>query len=161
MMANVAIIVVALLLAVVLTRQYLFPAQGQNPTAQSAPRAPKNGDTIALGGVAWQQNGKTLLLAVSSTCRFCTESAPFYRRLVKERGDARLIALVPQTVSEGQAYMKSLGVDISDVRQVSFNDLAVSGTPTLILVDGEGKVAGTWIGALKPETENEVLSRLH
>lgn len=161
MMANIAIIVVALLIVAVLTRQYLFPKQSPNPTAQSAaPRAPKTGDAVALSGVPWQQNGKTLLLAVSPTCRFCTESAPFYRRLVEKRGDARLIALVPQTVGEGQSYMKNLGVDISDVRQVSFDDLAVSGTPTLILVNGDGKVAETWVGALKPETENEVLSRL-
>jgi hypothetical protein len=36
----------------------------------------------------------------------------------------------------------------------------VRGTPTLILVDGDGKVADAWVGALPPEKENEVISRL-
>ena len=159
--ANVSIVVVAVLLIAVITKHYLLPSQHQNPTAQyAAPSVPKSGDTVALTGVDWRKNRKTLLLAVSPTCHFCTESGPFYQRLVKEHGDARLITLIPQTVGEGQAYMKKLGVDISDVRQVSFADLGVSGTPTLILVDGGGKVAEAWVGALKPEKENEVLGRL-
>lgn len=72
-----------------------------------------------------------------------------------------MIALVPQTAGEGQAYLKKLGVDINDVRQVSFGGLGVSGTPTLILVDGGGKVAAAWVGALPADKEDEVISRLH
>jgi hypothetical protein len=87
-------------------------------------------------------------------------SGPFYQRLVKEHGNAKLIAVLPQTVGEGQAYLKKLGVDINDVRQVSFSNLKIVGTPTLILIDGDGKVTDVWQGALQPDEENEVSSRL-
>lgn len=160
MAANVAIILVAVLLAAVLTRQYLFPAQNQNQAQRPAPPVPQNGKPVTLADVDWKKNGKTLLLVVSSTCRFCTDSAPFYQRLVKERGSAQVIALVPQPPEEGRAYMQKLGVEVADVRQVSLAELGVGGTPTLILVDGEGKVSGAWVGALQPDKENEVIGRL-
>lgn len=159
MAANVAIIVVAVLLIAIATRQYLLPKQ--TPPAQAhARKIPQSGDSVALANVDWRKNGKTLLLAVSTTCHYCTVSGPFYQRLVKEHGNAQLIAVLPQTVGEGQTYMKKLGVEIADVRQVSFNDLRIVGTPTLILIDEGGKVTDVWQGALQPDEENEVSSRL-
>jgi hypothetical protein len=71
-----------------------------------------------------------------------------------------MIALVPQSVDEGQKYLKKLGVGVDEVRQVSMSELGLSGTPTLILVDGSGKIAEVWVGALSADKENEVLSRL-
>lgn len=159
--ANVGIVVVAIMLVGIFARQYLLPGQGQNQAGTaSARRMPRSGDTVALDGVDWRGNGKTLLLAVSTTCRFCTQSSPFYQRLVREHGDAQLIALLPQTVGEGQAYLKNLGVEINEVRQITLDNLGVSGTPTLILVDSSGKVTGAWMGALTPAQENEVITRL-
>ena len=159
--ANVAIVVVAVLLVAVLTKQHLFPAPGGNPAERPASRQVlRSGDPVVLADVDWRKNGKTLLLVVSTTCHFCTRSGPFYQRLVKDHGDAQLVALVPQTASEGMGYLKQLGVDIGDVRQVSLKSLGVSGTPALILVDGGGKVADAWTGALPPDKEEEVISRL-
>ncbi|HEX7318585.1 MAG TPA: thioredoxin family protein [Pyrinomonadaceae bacterium] len=161
--ANVAIIVVAVLLCVVLLKSYVIPA----PAARQSVGGPagtrgiiKSGDAVAVSGVDWEKNGKTLLLVLSTTCHFCTQSGPFYQRLVKEHGDAKLVGLVPQSASEGQSYLKGLGVEVDDVRQASLGDLGVSGTPTLILVDGKGVAADIWVGALSPNRENEVVSRL-
>lgn len=161
--ANVAIIVVAVLLCVVLVKSYVIPA----PTRQAAGEPAgtrgimKSGDAVAVSGVDWEKNGKTLLMVLSTTCHFCTQSGPFYQRLVKEHGDAKLVVLVPQSASEGQSYLKELGVEVDDVRQASLGDLGVSGTPTLILVDGKGVAADVWVGAMSPNRENEVVNRLN
>ena len=78
----------------------------------------------------------------------------------QRRGDAQLVALLPQTVGEGRAYLEQLGVFVADVKQISLAKLGLSGTPTLILVDGNGIVTEVWVGALAPSKENEVIHRL-
>jgi len=160
--ANLSIIAVAVLLCIVLVKSYIIPTPVQNsPAAPTEARnATKRGAPITLPGVDWQKNGKTLLLALSTTCHFCTQSSPFYQRVVKERGDTQLIVLVPEAADEGQAYLKNLGVSIDDVRQVSLGGMGLSGTPTLILVDDAGAVSDVWVGALTADKENEVISRL-
>ncbi len=160
--SNLAIIVVAILLGAVLIRSYLLPGAKQTAALSqaAAPKSPKKGDAVVLSNVDWRKNDKTLLLVLSNTCHFCTQSGPFYQRLVKEHGNAQLIAVVPQAADQGQAYLKRLGVDIGDVRQVSFSSLGVSATPTLLLVDNGGKVTDAWVGALPADKEMEVISRL-
>ncbi|MCA1632919.1 MAG: hypothetical protein LC802_04155 [Acidobacteria bacterium] len=162
LLANVAIIIVAVLLGTVLVKSYLSPALNQPLTGSpsTARKTINKGGVINLSDINWQENGNTLLLALSSTCHFCTESGPFYQRIVRESGNTRMIALVPQSVAEGQQYLKRLGVGIGEVRQVSLSELGLSGTPTLILVDGNGKIAEVWVGALSADKENEVISRL-
>ena len=59
---------------------------------------------------------------------------------MKDHGDTRLVAVFPQENGEGERYLSDLGVKVDEVEQASFGDLGISGTPTLILVDGGGKV---------------------
>ena len=80
--------------------------------------------------------------------------------MVREHGDTQLVALVPQAAEEGQTYLRRLGVDVDDVRQVSLGSMGLSGTPTLILVDGDGVVSDVWVGALTTDKESEVISQL-
>ena len=157
--ANVAIIIVAVLLGVVLVRQQLLG--GAQPRAgASQPGAAANlGSKLALPGVDWAESKKTLVLALSSKCHFCSESAPFYQRLAKE-GGVRLIAVVPQDAAEGRAYLDRLSVPIGDVRQMPLGAIGVEGTPTLMLVDDKGVILNSWVGKLPASTEDEVLSKI-
>jgi|SRR6185369_12311758 len=160
--ANAAIILAAILFSVVLAKVYL----GRAPNKKDQPSPPlvtqklvQKGDVLNLPKVDWR-NGQTLLLALSTSCRFCTDSAPFYRRLMKDHGETRLVALFPQENGEGETYLSSLGIKVDEVEQASFADLGISGTPTLILVDSGGKVIRKWEGALTPTTESEVIGQL-
>jgi hypothetical protein len=97
-------------------------------------------------------------------CHFCSESAPFYQRLAREtaqKSGVHLVAVLPQDVAEGSKYLNSLGVPIEDVRQAQLDALGVSGTPTLILIDGKGVVMKSWVGKLSGDREAEVLDQLH
>ena len=162
LLANVAIIIVAVLLGVVLVKQLTATKPDQLTRPASARRELRRGDKVALP-VDWAKNSHTLLLVLQKGCRFCTESAPFYQQLVKEasvRDNIKLVALTPQTVDEGKQYLKEIGVDIADVRQASPDQINVSGTPTLILVNNEGVATDVWAGKLSPDTEPKVLSKL-
>lgn len=161
LLANVAIIVVALLLGVVLVKRYLLPA-GDGGARAVDPRVPA-GTRASLPDVDWAKNGRTLLLVLSKDCRYCTESAPFYQRLAREtagRSDVHLIALFPHEAAEGRKYLDGLGVPVGDVRQATPSGTGASATPTLILVDGRGVVKNSWVGKLAPAEESEVLSQL-
>lgn len=155
--ANVAIILVAILLALTLGRRYLFPP---------APLVPQNeivaGTTVSLPNVDWSKSNRTLLLVLQKDCRYCTESAPFYRTLVSTAPAKaiKLLAVLPQEESVSREYLKSLDVQINEVRQSSLGSLNVRGTPTLILVDNNGKVIKSWMGKLPDAGQKEVLSSL-
>lgn len=44
---------------------------------------------------------------------------------------------------------------VDEVRQVSFTELGITGTPTLVLIDADGIVTNKWEGALSLEREGE------
>lgn len=164
MAANLAIVVTATLFSIVLVRSYFGPiAESKDRT--TPPPITQNltlqkGDVLNASDVNWLPNGRTLVLALSTTCHFCTESAPFYQKLSKNHGSVRLVAAFPQTTNEGELYLDKFGVKVDEVKQVSFEKLRIAGTPTLVLIDNGGKVTRTWEGALSPERESEVLNAL-
>lgn len=158
--ANVAIIVVAALLIVVVVKKYLLPTKPGNPPTASEIAL---GTKLSITGVDWAGNGRTLVLALQKDCRFCTESALFYHRLVAQtagRSGVKTIAVFPANLEESKQYLKGLKVEVAEVRESPFANLGVKGTPTLILVDGEGVVRATWGGKLSSEREAEVLKQL-
>lgn len=153
--ANVAIIVVALLISGIVVKRYFFDSQTKPASII--------GTRINLSGADWSKNRSTLILALSKDCRFCTQSAPFYQRLVKKTASpnaARLIAVFPQSVEESTRYLNEIGVQITDIKQTSLTSLGTKGTPTLILVNNDGIITDSWMGMLSSEKEAEVLAKL-
>lgn len=160
LLANIAIVIVAILLGVVLVSRYLLPTSLQ-PTAGESARV-KSGTKLSMPGVDWGKSDRTLLMVLSTGCRFCTDSAPFYRRLAEEKaknGRVRLIAVLPQSVDDSQKYLNGLGVAVDDIRQAGLEDVQVRATPTLIIADRTGSVVESWVGKLPDEQEGEVLKR--
>lgn len=156
LLANIAIILVAITIVVVLVQRFFF-----TPTAKAPPTIPI-GTKVSLPDVDWAANRKTLVLALQTSCHFCSESAPFYQRLVQAAGakGVKLVAVLPQPPNEGHDYLDKLAVPISDVRQATLSSLSVAGTPTLILVNEKGEAAGVWVGKLPSDKETELLARL-
>jgi hypothetical protein len=161
--ANIAIFIVSVLLCVALVKNRLASAPVVNigNDRQEINRKSLVGEKINLPQVDWRKNGHTLLLALSTNCHFCSESTPFYQHLVKERsGNTRIVAVLPQPVSESQEYLNKHGVSVDDVEQVDLDSIEIGGTPTLIWVDDEGVVRDLWIGKLPKAIEAEVLERV-
>jgi hypothetical protein len=158
--ANIAIILVAIAVAGLLITRVM-----RRTGADTASKVTgiSTGAKVSLPNMDWSDNGNTLLFALAKGCHFCSESAPFYRRILKEvssRNDLKVVAVVPGDENEGRTYLGELGLSIADVRKVSMEEIGVPGTPTLILVNSSGIAAAVWIGKLSPESEAEVFGKL-
>jgi hypothetical protein len=159
-LANVATILVSLLLSAVLIKEFILPQHPPGPSAASqAARGMKLESSLV--GVDWARNGRTMVLAISTQCHYCTESAPFFERLWKEKPPStKLLAVLPQPVAEAQKYLNRERVHVDDVKQANLSSIGVVGTPTLLLVDKTGTVADVWRGKLAPDQEEAVLAAL-
>lgn len=152
--ANIAIIIAAAAVLFFFVKNYM-----QKP---AEPPTVALGSKFALQNVNWQSSAKNIVLAVSTTCHYCTESAPFYRQLVEQckQQHVHTIAVLPQSVAEAQAYLQNEGVTVDDIRQAPLSDLSVGGTPTLVLVDSGGVVRDVWVGKQPDTKEKEILAKL-
>ncbi|HYW73233.1 MAG TPA: hypothetical protein VE961_19590 [Pyrinomonadaceae bacterium] len=151
--ANIGIIVVAILVGIAAVRYFRAkPSNSPQPTIAA-------GTKVNLPNEDWAKNRKTLLLALSTQCKYCSASAGFYQRLIQTASpNTRLVAVLPQPRDASAEYLSGLKVTIDDIQQVSPPSLGVSATPTLILVDGAGAVVKSWIGQLPHDKEEEVLA---
>lgn len=158
LLANVAIVMVTLMLGVVIVKQYFLAG-----TSKAIVKEVAAGTKISLPDVDWGKNHQTMLLVLAQGCHYCADSAPFYQKLLREteqRGQVKLMAVFPPGSSDGKKYLNDLGVPIKEVKMASLDSIGITGTPSLILVNSEGVVTNVWLGQLPPEKESEVLSRL-
>lgn len=158
--ANILIIVVALLFGGVLVQKYFFKS---TPSIQSDRPQPVLGAKMNLPNTEWSKQPKTLILALQTTCHFCNESAPFYKRLVEnvQNKNIKLIAVFPTEAEEGKAHLSKLGLTNIEVKQSPLNEIQVNGTPTLILTNDKGEITDSWVGKLSPDKEKEVIEKLN
>jgi thioredoxin-related protein len=155
-LANICIIVVAIVVCIAAVKYFRTKATGSD-----APSSIAAGTKINLPNEDWAKNRKTLLLALSTNCKYCSAGAGFYQRLIDAASsNTKFVAVLPQTRENSSQYLKDLKVTIEDIQQVSPSSLGVRGTPTLILVDSTGVVTNSWVGLLSPDKEQEVLSAL-
>jgi thioredoxin-related protein len=155
---NVAILIVAIIFGYILIQKYFFtPA-----TLDSAPKEIAKGTKIELPPTDFQANGKTLLVVLQKSCKYCAESMPFYKTLMQEARakGVKMIAVLPGPFEESSIYLKDNGLMLQDIRQAELGSVNVRGTPTLILVNDKGEVSNSWVGKLPSEKEKEVISQL-
>ena len=105
-----------------------------------------------------------MVLSLSTKCGYCQDSLPFYKRLIEEHRKSAdspsLVALFPNSEMEVNEYKRQNQLDVKSVANVNPSSLNLKGTPTLILVDAEGKVSDVWVGKLSTNDEQQVISRL-
>lgn len=136
---------------------------------RSACPAPARTTTMAkaapfgIPGVDWKANENTLLLALSTTCRYCEESAGFYRTLLANRdltSKVHIVAVFPQPVGDSERFLVSHGLSGLQAKQAMLWQMGVSATPTAMLIDASGNIVESWVGKLKPAQEAALIARL-
>ena len=154
---NVAILLVALVLSALLVRKFFFePAP--TPNYQLADNA-----TLSINGINWADSDRTVLLALAQECKYCSDSAEFYRRLaagIASQSSTRLIAVFSEKESGAEAYLKQLEVPIREPRYLSLASLGIRSVPTIAILNRNGVVTDMWLGKLSPLEEKAVLSKL-
>jgi thioredoxin-related protein len=160
--ANIAIILVCAIAAVVLIRNQFFP-----PGPPPQPGAAKKGDTIAQIKQALPAGTeRAMVVALSPSCHFCNESMPFYKKLIDERNSkgsaVKVIAAVPtdQAIVEENQKFAEAGVKPDQVVKMDFSAIKVPGTPTVLYVDNNGKVLDVWVGKQDAGGERKILKVL-
>ena len=159
--SNVAVLVVAMVLlgTVISTRWWPRPL---NPKFEEGLQ---KGQALApLPSTDYSAAPQTLILVLSSKCNYCTESLPFYNRLVEEHQRAgkvtQIIAVFPNPRDEVDRYIGQNQLAVKSIPALNYSSLNVTGTPTLILVDSTGRVADFWVGKLSREDEQQVTEAL-
>jgi len=103
--------------------------------------------------------GLTLVVYLSPSCRFCQESMPFYRTLSARVHQSRATRLAYPMGAEApmfRTYLSTNGLDPNGAAQLPVV-AGVRGTPTIVAVSA-GVVSGSWSGRLTPDQEKELLA---
>lgn len=141
--------------------QRLTPAAAEAPPARPGPF--RAGEKITLHRDLEAGAAKaTLVLGLSTNCRFCTASMPLYQRLtaldVVKDGRLRLGVVSLQAHDEMRKYLEAHHVAIGSIVPLADSGISLRGTPTAILVDRSGLVVNSWAGQLGPAEESALLS---
>jgi hypothetical protein len=159
--SNIAILVLAVVLSVILIRNEFVRYTTLRSEGNFTPLQSLVGKPFPISE-PWEHSRNTIVLALQVGCHFCSASAPFYQMLIRNASlkETEIVAMMPNSVSEGEQYLKKLNLDIRHVEQVDLRRIAVDGTPTLFLVNRTGIVVGVWQGQLNDTDQRGVLSAM-
>ncbi len=159
---EVAANVVVILLAVVIGSVFLmdrFSTRGLGPNEVKA------GDQLSgLPAYNWKADEHTLVLALRNVCHFCEASMPFYRKLAQleqsSQLSAHLIAVFPDDPAVVRKVVETQQLAVEVLPLFELGQVKVQATPTLMLVDEQGRVSKVWMGQLPATEEAEVIAAI-
>ena len=158
---NIAVVLVVVAAVSVGVRQYF-----------RSKRLPESKNRIQVGAVFptfsnvnYSQSPKTVILALSVSCRFCISSLPFYQSLAnaqrENNNSFQIVALFLDKERDSvNRFVEQKNLPVTAVPSVDFFSLKITLTPTLVLVDSAGKVLNSWAGRLAEDEEQEVFYAL-
>jgi len=156
--ANLAVIVLAVVIGSVFLRDR-FARPGPDPNEV------KVGDQLpGLHAYNWKAHDRTLVLALRSGCHFCEASMPFYRKLAQleqsNHTGVHLIAMFTDDPAIVRQVVETQQLTIEVVPGFELGQVKVQATPTLMLVDEQGRVSKVWMGELPAAEEAEVIAAI-
>jgi len=110
------------------------------------------GQKIDVPSAWYTESPHTLIVFARASCAACEKAQPFLKQLVQHmngRG-VPMMAHPPGAPEEDAIFARTLGVAPEHIKMTTEN-LRVRATPTIVLVDWQGRVVNAWEGATKPE----------
>lgn len=150
--ANFALTLALAALGAALWHGYVVKHESHTLGANSiATHLPKAGQSApALPDVDYSLQSMSLIVFLSTTCRYCEMSAPFYERLQRQltaaNSDSRLFLVFRETPGEVRKFKATLGLSAQSVAAVDLPELGIHSTPTALLVDNTGVIRRVWLG---------------
>lgn len=158
--SNVALILVSVVFLAMLASAYI-----SKPGAEQLKTGLQRGQKFAdFPHVDYQNSENTLLLFLNTECEYCRTSFPFYQQLIEARrlrgGNTRIVSVFPNSSEEAAQYMKRNQLPVEVVASVNFNEINLTGTPTMVLLDRAGVVKDFWVGKIPEKEEAQVINSL-
>ncbi len=124
----------------------------------SAPAVYAAGDRVDVPSGWYASSSHTLIVFARASCSACERAQPFLKDVVAHMGGhgSAVMAHPPGAPEDDQQFGRSLGV-ADDHIFMTTPGLRVRATPTMVLVDREGRVIGAWEGAGKPDRQAAIL----
>src|SRR6266446_7908195 len=161
-LSNIAVIVTALVvICAVFVRHGNQGYTGGHPSSRQLERQLRGG-LISNRQLLPHGNTFACVLVLSTKCPFCEQNAPLYRELTARRtaDNFRLIGVFPQGQSGATEYLRNREIIPDEVISITLQDLGVQATPTILLVNHEGRTLAAWVGALDKGRQKEVFENL-
>lgn len=159
-LTNVVFIMVALLLGGIAIKTTMFSSSYHNNELEPCIGSLLPNPT----GYEWKTHDQTLVLALKKNCPYCENSMPFYRQLLElkqaKRISAHIISMFSDPLDEAKNVMNIQNMAVDVIGGIQLSNYKISGTPTVILVDKQGRVVKSWVGQLHEDVEKEVVSTL-
>jgi hypothetical protein len=154
--SSAAVIVMAVLLCVSLLFHYF-----SRPSGVALRHGLQNGQQIAaLTGIDYRTSSKTVVIALSTKCS-CPESLELYKQVssvYRQAGsDIQLVAVFPESQTDVETFMADAKLDFKGIANVNLDKLSIPGTPSIVLIDREGKVIDFWLGRVSGNSEKEAI----
>jgi hypothetical protein len=119
------------------------------------------GKRFALSGKNWDSARPTIVIALASWCPHCKASVGFYRAVVKANESAeppaRLLVVSAEPPETTRRFLTENGVVVESVRQSGLDEIGVRGTPTVVVVGGDGIIRKVLFGEISGAQQTEFL----
>lgn len=151
---HISLIAVSIIAAAVLVNDHVLLHHAATPPRSLV------GSKIVLAGVEWPPQGRTIILVVSSHCRFCKASASLYHTLTTNRADGtpRIIVVSADPENEINTFLTEYEITVDQTIHAPPSRVGVVGTPTILIVNSLGRVEASFVGQLSPVQETKLRS---
>lgn len=165
LVANACLVVASGTLGVTVWYKYFH---GQAVPRQTVPRPAglpiqPGSSAPPVEGMSYGSHEQSLLLFLSTACRYCEASVPFYNKLhgvaLRSSGKWNVVGLFLQPADQVAAFTARVNMEAKLLPEVDFRRFGVTSTPTVLLVDRLGIVRQVWLGASRA-SESGILSKL-
>jgi hypothetical protein len=153
MVANILVVVVGISLIAFFAYKYYPKAK-----TYEAEFLNKGKGFTGLEEIDFKSSPRTLVLGISTKCPYCTQSIPFYKKLietVKYTNDVRIVAAFPQKQDEIDRYLTEHDFNIKTVPNVVLIDSSIEMTPTMVWIDSDKKIVKSWQGYLDKDGQDD------
>ncbi|HTX33830.1 MAG TPA: hypothetical protein VME43_02380 [Bryobacteraceae bacterium] len=156
--SHIAVIAVCILAGTMLVDRWLSLPKGADPA-----EALLVGKHVSVEG-PWDKSRLTVLVAMTTHCRFCLASMPLYQRLSQMSGGAKsgwaLMIASPEPAEDVRRFLSGEHIAAAGVIHTDLRSLGVTGTPTLLIIDSKGVIGRVFVGRLSDARERQLLRLL-
>lgn len=160
-LANLIIVGLGVVVIVLLYQRFTAeeePHTHTTVTQPARPPAPAIGQKVDAG--VKLADSPHLVIAMSSGCGFCDDSVPELKKMLPKLGNTNVVYAFPQRDNPRQ-YLEKSGLPTEHAWSGDFRSIGVRGTPTVLLVDRQRRIAAFWEGRLTPARSQEILAKLN